>query len=243
MVSWWSNLALLVAALAAPDLVLTEESVAQQLKQRGASRQVAEEMLAAFYDAVLAEERYEALGQQRQTLAGLVSMNEKRFGEGVIAERDLIRTRIESSRVDLQLSQARLTLDDALIRLKALLDLEEDARAIQIDHRFDESPALLSRESLRGGGLPEVASAAAAYEAAREKIQTIKLRLLQQAEESYSIERLLYDQLKTDLLTVLEALRTRTEVRLAYSAALHQVARSRLRLGYLSGRAGEDRLR
>ena len=240
MVSWWSNLALLVAALAASDLVLTEERVAQQLKRRGASRQETVEMLSAFYDAILARERHEVLGQERQALAGLVSMNEKRFGEGVIAERDLMRARIESSRVDLQLSQARLALDEALIRLKMLLDLKEDPRAIQLDHHFDDAPVPLSRESPGGVRLPEVASAAAAYEAAREQIQTVKLRLLQQSEESYSIERLLYEQLKTDLLTVLEALRTRTEVRLAYSAALHQLARSRLRLGYVSGK---DRLR
>lgn len=213
MVSGLSSVALLLA-------VLTEEAVARQLKQKGASRQETVETLASFYDAVLARERHEVLAQQRHALGSLVSMNEKRFGEGVIAERDLIRARIEASRVDLEVSQAHLALEQALARLAGLLGLKEKPSAIQIDHRFDESPAPLNRE-------------AAAYEAAREQIQTIKLRLLQQVDESYSIEKLLYEQLKTDLLTLLEAERARTEVRLAYYTALHQVATVRLRLGYL----------
>jgi outer membrane protein TolC len=239
-----------LAATPPADAILTRETVVQKLRNQGATRRESLETLDRFYEAARAGRRLEALADQRQALAALISMNERRFGEGVIAERDLIRVRVEASRVDVQLTEARLAFEQALTPLAGLLNLKVNPGAVRITQDFDESPAPLNREALgatgkrppenmdRNSWLRDIEETATGYEAAREQIQTFKLRLLQQVDESYFIEKLLYEQLKTDLLTLLDAQRTRTEVRLAYSEALHAAATSRLRLRYLLGEDG-----
>jgi outer membrane protein TolC len=62
------------------------------------------------------------------------------------------------------------------------------------------------------------------------------LRLLGPCDESASIEELLYEQLKTTLLAVIEARRTCRDIRLRYGDAVHRAETSRLRLRELLGR-------
>jgi outer membrane protein TolC len=187
----------------------------------------------ARLDWLLARKFLAVLEQQRDHLGRVVSLNEARFGEGVIAERDLIKARLERSRAEIELSRAGVALESAE---RNLLQLQGSKLEPEAD--FD-LPLPLDRDRLgalaRRSKAAEVDAAAAAYEAAREQIGTFKLRLLQQAEESLSIEIALYEQLKTPLTSLLEAVRSRTGIQLDYYRTLHQAATARLRLAELLG--------
>ena len=76
----------------------------------------------------------------------------------------------------------------------------------------------------------EVELAFRAYEAARDQVTIFRDQLLQQAEESQTITLALYEEGATDLLPVLEAQRTRTEIRQQYYRTLFEYQASRIAL-------------
>jgi len=184
----------------------------------------------AILDARLALARHEAWVSERRSWQRIIAMNEARFGEGVVPERDLIQARVEGGLLDLGVSETRRELEAARRRLAILLDPASELPNLDQDPEPHFPP--LPSGSV-GEGMDE---AAREYEAAREQVQTFRLRLLGPCEESASIEELLYEQLKTTLLSVIEARRTCREIRLRYGDALHRAETSRLRLRQLLGR-------
>jgi len=183
----------------------------------------------AILDARVAMKRHEVWASERRSWQRIIAMNEARFGEGVIPERDLIQARLEGGLLDLGVAESMRDLEDARRRLTILLP-ENDLPNLQeaAEPQFPPLPP-----DAYGKGMDD---AAREYEAAREQVQTFRLRLLGPCEESVSIEELLYEQLKTTLLSVVEARRTCREIRLRYGDALHRAETSRLRLRQLLGR-------
>jgi len=78
----------------------------------------------------------------------------------------------------------------------------------------------------------EVNAAYAAFQTAREQVQTFRDELLNQADESRAIALAAYQEGATPLLSVLEAQRTRAEVRQQYFRTLfdYQTSLSELEL-------------
>ncbi len=185
----------------------------------------------AIFDVRLAMKRHEVWTSERGSWQRIIAMNEARFGEGVVPERDLIQARLEGGLLDLGVSETKRELEAARRRLATLLNVPEGDLS-NLEEVAEPTFPPLPPDAV-GNGMKE---AAQEYETAREQIQTLRLRLLGPCEESAAIEELLYEQLKTTLLSVVEARRTCREIRLRYRDALHRAETSRLRLRQLLGR-------
>jgi outer membrane protein TolC len=185
----------------------------------------------AMLDARLALKRHEVWASERRSWQRIIAMNEARFGEGVVPERDLIQARLEGGLLELGVSETKRELEAARRRLATLLSLPE-SELPNLEEVAEPTFPSLPPDAV-GNGMKDLAQE---YETAREQIQTLRLRLLGPCEESASIEELLYEQLKTTLLSVVEARRTCREIRLLYGDALHRAESSRLQLQKLLGR-------
>jgi outer membrane protein TolC len=185
----------------------------------------------AMLDARLALKRHEVWASERRSWQRIIAMNEARFGEGVVPERDLIQARLEGGLLELGVSETARELEAARRRLATLLNLPE-SELPNLEEVAEPTFPSLPPDAV-GNGMKDLAQE---YETAREQIQTLRLRLLGPCEESVSIEELLYEQLKTTLLSVVEARRTCREIRLRYGDALHRAETSRLQLQKLLGR-------
>jgi cobalt-zinc-cadmium efflux system outer membrane protein len=92
----------------------------------------------------------------------------------------------------------------------------EIARAVA-DEKVAEAEAGLVRNRV----LAEVESAYRAYETARAQVETFQSELLKQADESRDVAQFAYREGATDLLPLLEAQRTRVDIRQQYLRALY----------------------
>ena len=84
----------------------------------------------------------------------------------------------------------------------------------------EEKVAQTGLAIVRNRALAEVEAAYRAYETAREQVATFQRELLQQANESYTIALAAYQEGATELLPLLEAQRTRAEIRQQYYRTL-----------------------
>lgn len=89
---------------------------------------------------------------------------------------------------------------------------------------------------VRNRALAEVEAAYEAFQTAREQVQTFRSELLGQADESRTIALAAYEEGGTDLLPLLEAQRTRAEVRLQYFRTLFDYRSSLIDLELAVGR-------
>jgi outer membrane protein, heavy metal efflux system len=96
----------------------------------------------------------------------------------------------------------------------------------------DQNAAAALLEVAKSHTMAEVRAAYEAFQTAREQVQTFRNELLNQADESRSIALAAYQEGATPLLFVLEAQRTRAEVRQQYFRTLfdYQVSLSDLEL-------------
>jgi outer membrane protein, heavy metal efflux system len=96
----------------------------------------------------------------------------------------------------------------------------------------DQKAAAALLEVAKSHTMAEVRAAYEAFQTAREQVQTFRNELLNQADESRSIALAAYQEGATPLLSVLEAQRTRAEVRQQYFRTLfdYQVSLSELEL-------------
>jgi outer membrane protein, heavy metal efflux system len=96
----------------------------------------------------------------------------------------------------------------------------------------DRKAAMTLLEVAKSHTIAEVKAAYEAFRAARDQVQTFRDELLNQADESRSIALAAYEEGATQLLSVLEAQRTRAEVRQQYFHTLfdYQVSISELEL-------------
>jgi outer membrane protein, heavy metal efflux system len=88
----------------------------------------------------------------------------------------------------------------------------------------------------RNRALADVESAYRAYETARDQVTTLQLELLQQANESYAIALAAYQEGASELLALLEAQRTRAEIRQQYYRTLFDYQTSILMLEQAVGK-------
>ena len=107
----------------------------------------------------------------------------------------------------------------------------EAARA-EVDVRAAETKLQLTRNH----AMAELESAYAAVQSARELVETFQGELLQQADESRAITIDAYEEGGTELLPVLEAQRTRSEVRQQYFKTLFDYQASLIALELAAGR-------
>ena len=89
---------------------------------------------------------------------------------------------------------------------------------------------------VRNHALAEVESAYAALQASRELVETFQNDLLRQADESRSITLAAYEEGGSELLPVLDAQRTRSEVRQQYFKTLFDYQASIVALELAAGR-------
>jgi len=96
----------------------------------------------------------------------------------------------------------------------------------------DGKAAAALLEVAKSHTVEEVSAAYTAFQTAREQVQTFRDELLNQADESRSIALVAYQEGATPLLSVLEAQRTRADVRQQYFRTLfdYQVSLSELEL-------------
>ncbi len=96
----------------------------------------------------------------------------------------------------------------------------------------DQKTATALLEVAKSHTIAEVKAAYEAFQTAREQVQTFRNELLNQADESRSIALAAYQEGATPLLSVLEAQRTRAEVRQQYFRTLfdYQISLSELAL-------------
>jgi outer membrane protein TolC len=224
----------LIALLILQAVPLTPERLEARILEIEPPPEATLEIRLAFEDLVLATRKLEIRKAERAAWERLIRLDEARFGEGAIAERDLIRARIEGGLLDLEVSDSGTETSKARRRLAALLG----ARDVELDVSTAEADFPRLHRAKLPPGRDDVAAAAEDYESARERIRTYRLRLRSSAEESVGIEELLYQQLKTGLVTLLEARRTRLSIELGYVETLHRAAVARWKLLHLLG--GKD---
>ncbi len=100
----------------------------------------------------------------------------------------------------------------------------------------DEKVARTRLVLARNRALAEVESAYRAYETARDQVTTFQRELLQQANESYTISLAAYQEGATELLPLLEAQRTRADIRQQYYRTLFDYQTSLLFLEQAVGK-------
>jgi outer membrane protein, heavy metal efflux system len=88
---------------------------------------------------------------------------------------------------------------------------------------------------VRNRTLAEVESAYRAYETAREQVRAYEAGLLKQADESREIQLAAYQEGATELITLIEAQKTRTEVRANYYRAIFDYYNSIFQLELATG--------
>ena len=88
----------------------------------------------------------------------------------------------------------------------------------------------------RNLALADVESAYRAYETARDQVTTFQRELLQQANESYTIALAAYQEGATELLALLEAQRTRADIRQQYYRTVFDYQTSTLMLEQAVGK-------
>ena len=106
-------------------------------------------------------------------------------------------------------------------------------RPAKLQHRRLCPPQL---QLVKNRALAEVETAYEAFQTAREQVQTFRSELLGQADESRTIALAAYEEGGSDLLPVLEAQRTRSEVRQQYFKTLFDYRSSLIDLELAVGR-------
>jgi cobalt-zinc-cadmium efflux system outer membrane protein len=163
------------------------------------------------------------------------------------------RPDVQAAEREVEASKARITLEEARSRpdvmpfvgYKRLADDNTIMAGISIPLKIrDRNQAGIARaaadskaaEALldvaRSHTIAEVDAAYEAFQTARQQVQTFRDELLNQADESQSIALAAYEEGATPLLSVLEAQRTRAEVRQQYFQTLfdYQLSLSELEL-------------
>ncbi|MBI4475162.1 MAG: TolC family protein, partial [Acidobacteria bacterium] len=100
----------------------------------------------------------------------------------------------------------------------------------------DERAAKVQSQIVTNRALAEVESAYRAFESARSLVSTFQNDVLRQADESRTITLAAYEEGATDLLPVLEAQRTRSEIRQQYYRTLFDYQASVVQLELAVGR-------
>src|SRR5262249_62348106 len=122
--------------------------------------------------------------------------------------------------------------DTVLFGINVPLKVRDRNQAGIARAQADRKAAAALLEVAKSHTIAEVASAYEALRTSREQVQTFRDELLNQADESRSIALVAYEEGATPLLAVLEAQRTRADVRQQYFRTLfdYEVSLSELEL-------------
>ena len=126
-------------------------SGAQQLKdvnQRGVDRRMqvlADQVRAAYYDALLAQERVRVLRQRTQRTEATLDEVSKQVRQGVTPKFQRLSTEVELSNVQTQLAQAQNAAGLALDNLKNTLGVSID-RSVRLDGSLESADPSMYRE-------------------------------------------------------------------------------------------------
>jgi len=126
---------------------VAEAQLADVLRQRLA------EVKRAFYEAVLATNLVELARQNRQSFDDLVTLNQTRFEEGAIAEGELLKVKLERVKFGTAVAQAQLGVQQATIKLLALLDAEALDSTTPVVGELAFTPAPLDVSAIRAQAL------------------------------------------------------------------------------------------
>jgi len=103
------------------------------LERQLLSRQITGRVAIAYWSAAGSRRLYSLLEENQQTFAQIVAYHEARVKEGVMAEADLLRVRLEADRLAIAMNAAALEADRARIQL-----LREMGQTVFPDVRFTE---------------------------------------------------------------------------------------------------------
>lgn len=281
------------------------------------------ELKRTYYESVLARVLLGIEQENRDNFEGLVKFNTARFEEGFIAERDLLKVRLERTKFDFAVANAELAFRKTKIRLLELIgdpeferaakvevsnrlqvpmvnlnlaQLRETALASRPEVKVAEAEVALAESSIklersrskgevtpyvgykrvgvdntvlagvtvplplgnrnqsgiaraeaektvaetnlrfvRNRSLAEVEAAYRAYETAREQVRAYEAGLLRQADESREIQLGAYQEGAAELITLIEAQKTRTEIRANYYRAIFDYYTSIFQLELATG--------
>ncbi|MBX3276387.1 MAG: TolC family protein [Acidobacteria bacterium] len=134
-------------------------------------RRVVFEVKASYRRAAIAQARTALLRTSLDQLGQLVMLNEARVREGYTAEGELIKTRLEAQRFEMQLRRATLDAERAKVQLlqaAGAISFTLRDTDFELDERIDYEPVSLNPQTLEEAALrqPLVRRAASRVEAA-----------------------------------------------------------------------------
>jgi len=138
------------------SVLLAEAQFADVLRQRLA------DLKRAFYEVLLARAARDRALEMRQTFDTLVDFNQVRLEEGVVAEGELIKVRLERGKYETGLAQSELALRQAGIKLLDLLGESDFSAAGTVTGTLEVTAMVPELEALRRAALTERPSLQAA---------------------------------------------------------------------------------
>jgi outer membrane protein, heavy metal efflux system len=190
----------------------------------------------------------EQLGESDFERAARLEVGDPAGGGRAQLELGALRQMALANRADIKVAEAEVALSDSVSRLersrgKGDVTPYAGYRRVGVDNTVvagvtvplpfgnrnqggiarAEAEELVAEANLglaRNRALAEVESAYRAYETAREQVNVYEAGILRQADESREIALVAYREGATDLITLIDAQRTRSEVRASYYRAL-----------------------
>jgi hypothetical protein len=219
-----------IAASPASDKAIATVGAPPAETQRRGIQRVKE----AFHEAVFAQYLISEAESERQYFEELLEIAQARADVGAAPGSDASKIRHERARAEASLTEAKLQLRQAVIRLAGLLGTQDLRRLPAVTGSLNITPLSLNLDELneralrrRAPGntpqeriLAEVESAYAAWETHRERAAAIQSTSLPLASDLHAVAHNLYFEKKDGLLNLFEARRTRREVRRKYFRAL-----------------------
>jgi outer membrane protein TolC len=210
-------------------LAADKDNIQDETQRRGVQR-----VKEAFHEAVFAQYLIGEAESERQYFAELLEIAQARADVGAAPESDAAKVRHERARAEASLTEAKLQLRQALIRLAGLLGAKDFGHLPEVIGNLNIAPLKLDLDELnktalrlrssantpRERILAEVESAYAAWATHRERAASIQSTSLPLASDLHAVAHNLYFEKKDGLLNLFEARRSRREVRQKYFRAL-----------------------
>ncbi|HEY7183350.1 MAG TPA: TolC family protein [Blastocatellia bacterium] len=210
------------------DTALTEARLAET-RRRGIQH-----IKEAFHEAVFAQYLIGEAESERQYFDELLEIAQARADVGAAPESDATKVRHERARAEASLTEAKLQLRQAVIRLAGLLGAKDFRRLPEVTGNLNITALNLNLDELKETALrrrssadtprerilAEVESAYAAWATHRERAAAIQSTSLPLASDLHAIAHNLYFEKKDGLVNLFEARRSRREVRQKYFRAL-----------------------
>ena len=205
----------------------------------------------------------EMLGESDYERAAFLEVTSRMEARPANVELTQLRQAALANRADVKVAEAELALNDSVSKLerskgKGDLTPYVGYKRVGVDNTVlagvtvplpfgnrnqggiaraeaEERVAEANLRLARNRALAEVETAYGAYETAREQVKAYEAGILRQADESRDIALAAYREGATDLITLIDAQRTRSEVRVSYYRALFDYLTSIFQLELATG--------